>query len=76
MTTTEKVESSLGELLAIKAFCIAVIATHPNPAEFRRAFDAVFERMMSRLLQSPDVSDKTIESLREVGQALAETLSH
>lgn len=50
--TSDQVQTNVGELLALKALCIAMISTHPDPDELQRVFADTTDLMLHRMQQN------------------------
>jgi len=61
----------MGELGALKAFCSALIATHPDPVALQRAFGQLSEQTTADLLPHSDVPDHSVDGLQNVATILS-----
>jgi len=70
MDDKHQLDTLIGEMIAIKAFAIAMVATHPAPAQFKHALGIASEQMMTKVLNHSGVSEDLIEGLRDLTDSL------
>lgn len=71
----QTMEQLLGELAAIKAFCSALVMTHPDPKSLQSAMDQVTERMTASFLAHPDLPEATLDGMRNVSTIIKSAIA-
>ncbi|MDM0117299.1 hypothetical protein QTI66_34850 [Variovorax sp. J22R133] len=71
-----RLETLIGEMMAFKAFTIAMVAVHPAPDQLKHAFNVATEQMMADLLNYSSVSEDMIEGLRAMTYSLEALIEH
>jgi hypothetical protein len=69
MTESEKIEFLAGQIHALMGFALAVINTHPSPAQLSRHLDFAGEITLARA-EGTLVSDHYVEGLQNVQDRL------
>lgn len=70
----DQVQINVGDLMALKALCIAMLSTHLDPDELQRVFSDTTDLMLSRMMQYANFGQKSVDGLRELTHAINETL--
>lgn len=54
----------VGEFMGLKAFCAALIATHPDPAALRAEFERQAEALTAGFQANPHIPARTVAGMR------------
>lgn len=69
MTDAERIDFLLGQVAAIKAFCLAAVIAHPDRELLADAFHLMAEHTDVKMLASP-ATDELLEGIAEVRSAV------
>lgn len=70
VTESDRLDFALGQIAALKNFCLAVIRLHPNPASLAKGLNALVEMGVSNTPAGP-ASDAMIEGMEDMKASLA-----
>jgi hypothetical protein len=73
MTDSDRLDYALGQIAALKAFCMCAAITHQNPTELQKGFEKFSEMTVAKMLPTV-ASEAMLIGIDEIKTALTAVL--